>query len=503
MKHTHHLVAVNLGVDTHQEPVVFMRQDCHVCRSEGFNASTRVLVECQGQQLLATVNTVVGKMLQKDQIGFSVIALKRLNINEGDLVTVRHAPLVESLGFVRKKIYGVELQQNEIDDIINDIVGYRYSDIEIASFLTASAGKRLSLNEITGLTHAMVLCGKRIQWPGQERIFDKHCIGGLPGNRTTPLVVAIASAAGLVIPKTSSRAITSPAGTADTMETLTEVNLTLDEIQHVVETTGACLAWGGGAHLSPADDVLIRIERALDIDGEGQLIASVLSKKIAAGSTHVLIDIPVGDTAKVRSQEDAERLSMLFEAVGKAMGIFVRCVITDGSRPIGRGIGPVAEATDILEVLKGTSSAPKDLRERALLLASQLLDMANGAGIEQARQQAIEILDSGQAWQQFQRILTAQGGIKTLPVPKHQDVLYSQKSGVVHAIDNRRLARLAKLAGAPGEPSAGLHLLVNVGDTVKEGSPLFQLLTNSPGERNYAFIYYHDNQSMFEIRAKS
>jgi thymidine phosphorylase len=503
MNHSHHLVAVNLGIDTHQEPVVFMHQDCHVCRSEGFSASTRVLVECQGERLIATVNTVEGKVLQKNQIGFSKIALKRLDINEGDLVTVKHAPLVESLGFVRKKIYGLELTDAEILAIIGDITNYRYSDIEIASFLTTSAGKRLSKDEIIGLTRAMVICGKRIEWPGVKRIFDKHCVGGLPGNRTTPLVVAIVSAAGLIIPKTSSRAITSPAGTADTMETLTEVNLSMEQIQHVVKTTGACLVWGGGADLSPADDVLIRIERALDIDGEGQLIASVLSKKIAAGSTHVLIDIPVGPTAKVRSQQDGKRLAELFEQVGKALGIEVRSVMTDGSKPIGRGLGPAAEACDVLAVLECLPAAPQDLRERALLLAAQLLDMANGQGLEQAKRQATELLDSGAAWQQFKRILTAQGGMKKLPIPAHEDVLQSQKSGVVHAIDNRRLARLAKLAGAPGEPSAGLKLMVNVGDTVKKGSPLFTLLTNSVGERNYAMTYYNDNQNLFDIRAEA
>lgn len=500
MSHFNQLTAVNMGIDTHQEPVVYMRKDCHVCRAEGFTSSTRVLVECQGEQLLATVDMVEGSLLQKHQIGFSVIARKRLKINAGDLVTVKHAPVVESLGLVRKKIYGFELTELEIARIVEDITSYRYSDIEIASFLSVSAGKRLSLKEITGLTRAMVACGSRIEWEGQPRIFDKHCIGGLPGNRTTPLVVAIASAAGLVIPKTSSRAITSPAGTADTMETLTVVNLGLERIKQVVKSTGACLVWGGGADLSPADDVLIRIERALDIDGEGQLIASVLSKKIAAGSTHVLIDIPVGDSVKVRNMSDAQRLVQLFEQVGAALEIHVRAVITDGSKPIGRGIGPAAEAADILAILQGKPDAPQDLRERSLALAAELLDMAEGSGLAKARRQAELLLESGKAWEQFQRILMAQGGMKTLPVPLHADVLHSQKSGTIYSIDNRRLARLAKLAGAPGEPSAGLLLAANVGDVVKEGFPLFTLLTNSNGERNYALEFYNDNQNMFDIR---
>src|SRR5690606_21483482 len=147
---------------------------------------------------------------------------------------------------------------------------------------------------------------------------------------------------------TSSRAITSPAGTADTMGTLFRVEFSVEEMQQIVRETGACMVWGGAVSLSPADDLMVRLERELDIDGEGQLIASVLSKKIAAGSTHVLIDIPVGPTAKVRSAEEADCLASLFTRDGAACGIVVRCMLTDGSRPIGFGIGPVQEAFALL-----------------------------------------------------------------------------------------------------------------------------------------------------------
>src|SRR5690606_35860355 len=121
----------------------------------------------------------------------------------------------------------------------------------------------------------------------------------------------------------------------------------------------------------------VRIERELDIDGEGQLISSVLSKKVAAGSTHAIIDIPVGDTAKVRSSAEADYLASLFSRVGAACGIQVRCLVTDGSRPVGAGIGPVEEARDLLAVLQNLPAAPADLRERSVELSAQLLDMAS------------------------------------------------------------------------------------------------------------------------------
>lgn len=497
------LVVSDMGIDTHQEPVVYMRQDCHICRAEGFDASSRVALSKADRQLIATLNIVDNSKLSSGHLGLSKIALEQLAVLEGDLVSVSHAPLISSFSAVRKKVYGHTLSAGEIQSIINDIAAHRYSDLEIGSFLSACSGRRLNLDEVVALTRAMVSSGKRLSWQGTEPIYDKHCIGGLPGNRTTPLVVAIVSALGLTIPKNSSRAITSPAGTADTVETLTEVNLPIDDIQRVVSETGACLVWGGGVNLSPVDDLLIRIERALDLDGEGQLIASVLSKKIAAGSTHVVIDIPVGDTAKVRSKDDAQYLAELFSQVGEVFDIQVRCVISDGSKPVGFGIGPVEEARDVLAVLKGESGAPQDLRERALMLSAHLLDFATGDGLEKCTERARQVLDSRVAWRQFQRILRAQGGIKNLPEASFQKTLISDAQGFVRAVDNRKLARLAKLAGAPFDPAAGVRLHVNVGSLVDgnagKGSPLFTLYTESAGEQEYALDYYRDNPDIFVI----
>ena len=491
------LKVVDMGIDTHQEPVVYMRSDCPVCRSEGFTTNSRVLLQNGVEKVIATLNAVDDHVLDSGSAGLSKIAMRRLAVADGMTITISHAPIVTSLAAVRKKIFGHKLNDREIADVVFDISEHRYSDIEIASFLTACAGSRLELDEIGALTQAMVASGKRLVWPHETMILDKHCIGGLPGNRTTPLVVAIVSAAGLTIPKTSSRAITSPAGTADTMECLTTVNLDLADIQRVVAETHACIAWGGAVNLSPADDLLIRIERALDLDGEGQLIASVLSKKIAAGATHAVIDIPVGPTAKVRTQEDAERLAVLFTRVGAACDVDIRCVMTDGSQPVGRGIGPVEEARDVLAVLQGQDCAPKDLRDRALFLAAHLFSLASQGSYEQGLERATTILENGEAWVQFQEILSAQGGMKVLPRARYEHVEVAPAAGTLAAIDNRKLARLAKLAGAPGSPAAGLRLHVQVGASPAKGDPLFTLYSDSQGEMDYALAFYRERTSLF------
>lgn len=500
MTNQYTLKALDIGINTHQEAVAYMREDCHVCRAEGFTAKSRIKVSHGSRSVVATLNVVDDPVLPEGHVGLSKIAIERLGLVDGGEVTVGYAGVVSSLAAVRKKVFGHALDSTDMQSIITDISDHLYSDIEIATFLSVCAGGRLNLDEIVYLTQGMVNAGKRLHWPGHDKIFDKHCIGGLPGNRTTPLVVSIVSAAGHIMPKTSSRAITSPAGTADTMESLTNVNLELADIRRVVTETGACLTWGGAVNLSPADDVLIRIERALDLDGEGQMIASVLSKKIAAGSTHTLIDIPVGPTAKVRSAADGGRLASLFTQVGAACGLKVRCVLTDGSQPVGNGIGPVEEARDLLAVLRCEAGAPLDLRERALLLAGHVLDMAEHCGLEIGQQKAMELLVSGQAYRQFERIVESQGAFKALPQARFSSVQPVALGGKLVSIDNRKLARLAKLSGAPFSPCAGLRLHVKVGDQVHAGDALFTLFSDSEGERDYALDYYRQNVDMFTLQ---
>jgi thymidine phosphorylase len=301
--------------------------------------------------------------------------------------------------------------------------------------------------------------------------------------------VPIVAALGLPIPKTSSRGITSPAGSADSMEVLAPVSLDIPAMRKVVEREGGCIVWGGTVRLSPADDILIRVERPLDFDSDGQLVASVLSKKAAAGSTHVVIDMPVGPTAKVRGAEAAARLAQRLGSVGKSIGLEVRVVSSDGSQPVGRGIGPALEARDVLSVLQNETAAPADLRERALLLAGELVELCGAAPAGSGNAAAREALASGAAWRKFQAICAAQGGMREIPLAAQRHVVAAPAAGRVASFDNRRLAKVAKLAGAPRDPAAGLDLHVRVGDRVERGAPLFTLHAEAPGALEYALAY--------------
>jgi putative thymidine phosphorylase len=493
-----HLRAIRMGLHALHQSVAVMRTDCHVCHSEGLAPRSQVLLIAGEREVPAMLYQIDGDQFEVNQVALSEAAWQALDICEGDIIQVRHAPVTESIAFVRRRVYGHRLEADAYAAIVRDVVQGRYTDVQLAAFLTATATLPLDEDETEHLTRAMVEVGQRLDWHS-PLVVDKHCVGGLPGNRTTPLVVAIAAANGLVMPKTSSRAITSPAGTADTMETLAPVELDLATMRRVVQQQGGCLAWGGAMHLSPADDLFVRIERELDIDTEGQLVASVLSKKIAAGATHVVIDIPVGPTAKVRSQAEAEQLAARMTHVAKHFGLALRCLITDGSQPVGRGIGPALEARDVLAVFQGLADAPQDLRQRAALVAGAVLEIGGVAAPGHGQALALQTLDNGQAWERFQRICQAQGGLREPPRATHVEPLVAPLSGRVNRIDNRKLSRLAKLAGAPERPAAGVELRVRLGEQVQAGQPLLLLHAQSTGELAYALDYARNVGSIISI----
>lgn len=495
-----HLRASRARIDTYQQPVVYLRSDCAVCRAEGFEAQAQVEVVANGRLVPAILHQVDAGWLRHDEAALSEAAWDLLGLKGDEAVEVRHASPLDSLKYLRAKVYGRKLDYPSMRALIDDISRGRVSDLHLAAFVTACAGARLDSHEIVSLTRAMVDAGERIRWP-MSPVMDKHCVGGLPGNRTTLVVVPIVAACGVVMPKTSSRAITSPSGTADTMETLAPVMLDIAGMRRVVEREGGCIVWGGAVQLSPADDVLIRVERPLDLDSEAQLVASVLSKKVAAGSERVLIDMPVGPTAKVRSSAAARQLTQSLVDVGAAMGLQVRVLETDGRQPVGRGIGPALEARDAMAVLERRGDAPRDLRQRSLALAGALLEMAGRAVVGSGLALATRTLDSGQALAKFIAICTAQGGLREPPVASYQDAVSAACDGHVGAIDNRRLAQAAKLAGAPHDAAAGAEIHVRLGDRVSASQPLFTLHAQARGELAYALDYVRSQPPIVAIDA--
>lgn len=475
-----------VNLDTGRENVAVISRRSKALRPEVFRGFSRVEVQRQSKVLLATLLiTDDDSLVGPGEIGLSDPAFRRFGAPVGDFASVTPSAPPASMDAVRAKIQGRTLSEAEIAGIVGDLTRFRYSDMEIAAFLFSFASFTTS-DELLALTKAMAHTGTQLRWD-TPIVVDKHCIGGIPGNRTSMVVVPIVAAHGLMIPKTSSRAITSPAGTADTMEVLARVDLDVDAMKEVVSACNGCLVWGGHVNLAPADDILISVERPLSLDTREQMVASIISKKLAAGSSHLLIDLPVGPTAKLVNATEAMRLRKLFEFVGDRFGIAIEAITTDGRQPIGTGIGPVLETHDVMAVLSNDPGAPPDLREKSLRLAAHLLEydpaLRGGTGYARAR----ELLESGAALKQMQKIIDAQGpsvcrtdlGTLTIDVPAPAD-------GVVTSIDCLRLNRIARTAGAPIDKGAGIKIFKKIGDRVEQGEPFYRIYCMDQPEHDLA-----------------
>ncbi len=494
-----------IQIDTYKENVAFMRHDCPLCASQGFNSQTKIEIVGSGKSIVAVLNIVSEPFLKEGEIGLSSYTFNQLNLPEGSEVWIRHPTPLHSFEYVKRKLDGQMFDEGELREIINDIVAGRYSKIELTAFVLACTQNNLSREEVVWLTNVMVETGERIDWDhksagGQaEVIVDKHSIGGVPGNRVTMVVVPIVAAFGLKIPKTSSRAITSPCGTADAMEALAEVDLPLSRMKEIVSQENGCIAWGGAVDLSPADDIIIQVERPLSLDSEGQMVASILSKKKSAGSTHILLDLPLGPTSKLRSRQKALHLQRTFEYVGEQLGMYVECLITSGVEPIGYGVGPSLEARDVLRVLEGHREAPQDLREKSLQIAGHILEFQQEVRAGKGYELAQEILDSGKAHEKMQALIRAQGGPKSLREANfHYDVL-AENDSTVAAFDNYHVGRLAKLTGAPKDKSAGVYLFKKVGQHCEQGEPLLRIYAETEEELSFAKDYWNLNQGMIRF----
>ncbi len=491
----------HLCIDTMREHVVLIHEDTVSAGELGFNPLDRVRVvgtdptTGQKRELTGTLNFCRDALVAADEIGLSDVAFSDLGLPEGAGVHATIAPAPRSLDLVRGKLRGHRLDRAAFDAILADVVGHRYSRVELTMFVLGCALRTLDEQEIVDFTRAMIGVGRRLDF-GPGPVADKHCIGGVPGHRTTMIVVPILAALGVTVPKTSSRAITSPAGTADTMGVLAEVALAPDDLHRVVREAGACIAWGGALDLAPADDILITVERPMEIDTEPQMVASILAKKKTAGATHVLIDIPVGPTAKVRSHPAGESLAALFRAVGAAVELTVETVITEARGPIGRGIGPRLEALEVLAVLRREPEAAADLREKALYLAARILEMVGAVATSGGYHAAQQALDSGAAERAFERIVAAQGRRSLPPEARHHATVAATADGRIREIDCWEIARVAKRAGAPANAAAGVRLLKTVGDVVAQGEPIFEIHAQSAAQLEFAVAYAAEHPSL-------
>lgn len=450
----------------------------------------RVRIQKGSKSITAILDiTDSADILLPGQIGLFKEVYSQIKAKDDDIVNIHLENKPKSIEHIKKKMANRRLNKREMKEIVEDIVQGRLSEIELTYFVSATYINELSNDEIVYLIRSIINTGDTLNL-NKKLVVDKHCIGGVAGNRTTMIVVPILAAAGLTVPKTSSRSITSASGTADTVEVLCNVSYPLNKMKEIVKNINACLMWGGSMNLAPADDKIIKVEHPMSLDPIGQLIASILAKKKSVSATHVLIDIPVGKGCKTENSARAKLLKKKFETLGKKVGMKVRVVVTDGSQPIGNGIGPALEARDVLWTLQDSENTAKDLKGKSIHLAGQILEMVHKAKKRHGWRMAKEILESGKAHKKFNEIIEAQDAKIAFPeqieLGIYTKTMTAEKSGTVKHLDNKAINRVARIAGAPHDKKAGVYLHVHKNYKIKKNQELITIYADSKQRLNYA-----------------
>ncbi|TAL48155.1 AMP phosphorylase, partial [archaeon] len=456
-----------LNIDAGGKPIVVMNADDS--KELGIKSSERIWMRYGKKQTIAIAN--IATKSARGYVGVYDEVKNVLGLKEGVEIEIDLAKYPESLEHIKNKLKGRKLEREDIFEIVRDVIQSRLSEAEIAAFVTNLHDKGMDMGEAADLSVAMVETGQKLNFNGKI-ICDKHSVGGVPGDKTTLLVVPIIAAAGLTIPKTSSRAITSAAGTADRAEVLMPVDLEIEEIKDVVNKVGGCIVWGGALHLAPADDIFIQVEYPLSIDP--MLLPSIMSKKKAVGATHLVIDIPTGRGTKIKTIGDADLLAKDFIGLGKKLGIETQCAVTYGEQPIGYSVGSALEAKEAFEILTRAKRTP-DVIDKAVNIAGMLLEMA---GKQNGKELALDILKSGKAEAKMRQIMEEQGGEiglkpEDILIGEHGVDVYADRNGMVMWIDNGTLVDAARKAGSPNDKGAGIALNKKLGDSVRKGERLF------------------------------
>lgn len=461
---------------------------------KSIHVDDRILIRKNKKTIVAVVDTAKG-FLKKNEIALSTEITNFINLKQGEIINIEPALKPESIEFINKKLSCKPLDKDEIRGIIQDIANNKITEPEIAYFISAVYKCGMNMREIAEMTKIMAETGEQLNFKGV--VADKHSIGGVPG-RTTPIVVSICAAAGLTVPNTSSRAITSSSGTADSMEVICQVSFSIKEINQIIKKTNACLVWGGALGLAPVDDKLIQIEKLLSLDPPSQLLASIMAKKLAVHVKYNLIEIPYGKNAKV-SYKEAKELEKKFLELGKRFHIHLECLLSEAKEPICNAMGPALEIKEVIQVLKQESPCYK-LQEKSLELAGKLLEIAGKAQKGKGIKLAKEILESGKALCKFLEIIRAQKGkINGIKDAKfHQDI-FALKNGKIKEINIKEMTSLARLLGCPADKLAGIYIYKHLNQSIKKGEKIMTLYAESKSEL-YGGIKFYKNNNPFKLK---
>lgn len=452
-----------------------------------------------GNGIVASVDIATGSdIVAPGEIGVYDEVAVRLKLRpEETHVQVQLSSKPKSYEHVKAKVHGKTLSEAEIRAIITDCTHGNLLPVEMAALIVGLEIHGATDDEVVTLTNAMAESGEILDW-GTDEVYDKHSTGGVPGNKVTLVIVPIVAAAGLFIPKTSTRAITSPSGTADSFEVLAPVAFTKQRLVEILKAEKAGILWGGAIDSAPADNALIAVEKPLNMDPFPLMIASIICKKMSMGVKKLVLDVPCGKGTKFPTLDDGRKFAFRFKEISRRVGIDSVCLLTQASQPVGHAVGPALEAREALWLLKEFSKGPSSLMNKSAELAGVLLEMGGKAPEGKGKELAIEILKSGKAYAAMKRMLSAQGGNPDIhpddiEVGPHVAEMRATMTGHVTEVQNKHVNAIAKIAGCPAAKKAGIYIHAKTGAMVKEGDVIFSIYSDSKKRLEEAVEYFNAN----------
>lgn len=461
-----------------------------------------------GEVYLYVTAEITDSMVNAGTVGLYEEVWTKHEIPSDETVVIDVIDRPKSIDYIKKKLLGEKLSEKELAEIMKDISLRKIREVEIAYFMASFFNPGFDDEEVLGMIKGMAYSGDILNFDTVQGekipVVDKHSIGGVAAKGVTPILVPTIAAFGLTIPNTSTRAITTPAGTSDILEVAMPVTIDNDDIMEVVKETGACMIWGGALKLAPADDVLIHVERGLHVQSYQKLLVSIIAKKIAMGISHILIDLPFGPGTKIEDPDDVELLEHSFKNLFSKVGITCETYPRRVVAPDGRGVGPMLEMRDILMVLEQHEDRPKDLEELAADMAGKLLEEVGYADPEKGKQMALDKIKSGETLKKFWEIADAQGAKQhitsaDIKTGEYKLELKATNSGRLEVINNKSVVRVARALGNPFIKEAGIYFNKGVGDIIREGDVLLTLYATSK-ERLEKGENAYDESVMFDLR---
>lgn len=418
---------------------------------------------------------------------------------------------------IEKKRNGEELTTEEIRFFVNGYTEGSIPDYQVSALLMAIYFQDMTERERADLTMAMVESGDQIDLSAIQGIkVDKHSTGGVGDTTTLPLAAMVA-AVGVPVAKMSGRGLGHTGGTIDKLESIEgfHVELSSEDFAKQVNEIGMAVI-GQSGNLTPADKKLYALRDVTATVSSIPLIASsIMSKKIAAGSNAIVLDVKTGDGAFMKTVDDARNLAQAMVKIGNAVGRNTMAIISDMSQPLGYAIGNALEVKEAIDTLKG--HGPEDLMELCLTLGSQMVVLGGKASsIEEARTKLKEVVTNGAALEVLKKFIAAQGGDASvvddptkLPQAKYTFEVPAKETGYVAKIEADDIGTAAMLLGAGRatkestiDLAVGLVLRKKVGDQVKEGESLLTIYANSEDVQNVMDkIYKHIHLSKEKVTA--